>query len=112
MSRRLDLYPMIQHTAAGNAEQAGRLTPTVRKRFWFEGALAVASAALMLLTISSHDWVETIFGYDPDNRGGTFEWILTCGLALACIFLTVAALRERRRGATVQVHVRTGPAGS
>jgi hypothetical protein len=80
---------------------------TVRKRFWFEAALAVASAALTLLTIASQEWVETISGYDPDNRSGSFEWILTGGLALFCISLIVAALCERRRGTTVQVQART-----
>jgi hypothetical protein len=53
--------------------------------FWVESTLASLSGFLVLLTAVWHDWVEGIFGFDPDRHNGGFEW----ELAIACCVLTV-----------------------
>ena len=69
--------------------------------FWFELVLASFSAFLVVLTAAWHDWVEGIFGFDPDRHNGSFEW----ELAVVCCLLTVLfgelARREWRRAALV-----------
>jgi len=75
----------------------------VRKRagalFWIEAVLASFSAFILLLTAVWHDWIEGIFGFDPDHHNGAFEW----ELAAVCLALTVVcgslARREWRRAA-------------
>jgi hypothetical protein len=59
----------------------------LRTRFWFESALALASAALLALTAAWPDWIERIVGVEPDGGDGSLEW----GLALALVLLTIAA---------------------
>jgi hypothetical protein len=44
--------------------------------FWIELALAGLSALLCLLTIVSPEWIEELFGLDPDRGTGSFEWEL------------------------------------
>jgi hypothetical protein len=73
----------------------------VRKRvgslFWFEAILACFSAFIVLLTAVWHDWVEGIFGFDPDHHNGSFEWeLVAVCLALTALCGTLAR-REWRR---------------
>ena len=42
----------------------------VRKRFWIEAALAVAGLALAVLTMAWPEWIEEIFGIEPDGGNG------------------------------------------
>ena len=39
----------------------------VRWRFWVELAVAVVSVFLVLLTLVWRDWIEEVFGVDPDH---------------------------------------------
>jgi hypothetical protein len=70
---------------------------SVRGRFWLEAALASVTACLMLLTLIVPDWLEEIFGLDPDGGTGTVEIGIVVALVIATALLTVAAHRERRR---------------
>jgi hypothetical protein len=40
-----------------------------------------------------HDWIETIFRFDPDHHNGSFEWELVG----ACVILTITASVLARR---------------
>jgi hypothetical protein len=62
-------------------------------RFWIETALAGASALLLIVTLVWHDWIETVFGVDPDASSGAAEWIIV-GLALA---ITIGSIYLARR---------------
>jgi hypothetical protein len=61
--------------------------------FWAETALALLTAALAILTVAWTDWIEAVFGFDPDHHNGSFEWELT--LALAVVTLVLGALARR-----------------
>lgn len=65
-------------------------------RFWLEAALASLCGLLALLTLFSRDWVEAITGFDPDQRDGSFEWIIVGALLLLCCLLSLAARSDWR----------------
>ena len=68
-----------------------------RTRFWAEAVLAITAGGLTVLTALWTDWIEIVFGVDPDNHSGSLEWLLTsCMLALA-LGCSIAARYEWRR---------------
>lgn len=69
--------------------------------FWFELVLASFSFSLVVLTAVWHDWVEGIFGFDPDRHNGSFEWELVIVCCLLAVLFGVLARREWRRAECV-----------
>lgn len=68
-----------------------------RTRFWFESTLGAVTAALVLLTLVSREWIELFFGVDPDGGDGSLEWAIVGVLAIACAASVLAARAEWRR---------------
>jgi flagellin-like protein len=72
-----------------------------RRRFWVEGALALVSAVLFAITLLWHDWIEIVFGVDPDEGNGLAE-VITSAVFLAMTLVSAASSRfEWRRTAAV-----------
>jgi hypothetical protein len=73
----------------------------VKKRvgllFWSESILASITAFLVVLTLAWHDWIEGIFGFDPDHHNGSFEWELVVVCCVITVVSSVLARREWRR---------------
>ena len=69
----------------------------VRVRFWVELGLAITTAVLLALTLASREWIEEIFGVEPDAGSGALEWGLVAGLAVATVLFSVMARSEWRR---------------
>jgi hypothetical protein len=69
----------------------------VRRRFWVEAALCVVGFALVIVTVVWRDWIEFVFGVDPDHRDGTLEWLIVLGLLVVALTTFAIARRERRR---------------
>lgn len=69
----------------------------VRRRYWFEITCAFLAFALALLTLIGREWIEQIFGVDPDGRSGALEWLIVLGLVLVAVASTVAARYEVTR---------------
>jgi hypothetical protein len=67
--------------------------------FWLETFFAGLSAFLVVLTAVWHDWVEGIFGFDPDRHDGAFEWQLAAACCVIAVGCSVLARREWRRAA-------------
>ena len=67
--------------------------------FWIESLMALASAALLVVTLITRTWIEEIFKVDPDQGSGSLEWIIV-GLALlvtvASVTLAGGEWRSRR----------------
>jgi hypothetical protein len=73
------------------------VTASIRARLWVEGGLAALSGFLAILTLFTRDWVEALTGFDPDNRNGSFEWVIVAMLLLVCILFSIAAHADWRR---------------
>jgi hypothetical protein len=69
----------------------------VRFRFWLEMALALSSAVLTLVTLVWNEWIEIVFGLDPDHGTGATEWLICSLLLVAAMTLFVLARCEWRR---------------
>ena len=69
----------------------------LRRRFWPEAALAVTSAVLALVTMVWKDWIEIVFGVDPDGGSGALEWAIVAGLLLLAVASGALARAELLR---------------
>jgi hypothetical protein len=76
----------------------------VRKRFWSEVVLGATSAVLALVTLVWPDWIEVLFGVEPDGGSGALEWSIVAVLALSTVVLSLMARREWRRVSPVGSH--------
>ena len=73
------------------------LPKRLRSRFWLENALAAAALILAIATVVQPEWVEVVFGIDPDASSGAFEWALTSIAAASALVAGWLARREWRR---------------
>lgn len=70
---------------------------TARIRFWIEAALAVLAAGFAVLTLITREWIELLFGIDPDKGNGALEWAIVIALFVASAALTLIARWDRKR---------------
>jgi hypothetical protein len=66
-------------------------------RFWIELGIAIASLALLVVTVLWRDWIELAFGFDPDSYSGSLEWLIvaaSCAVAIAFFVLARAEWRK------------------
>jgi hypothetical protein len=78
-----------------------RMKRKMRNRFWFEIILASITGLLGLITPIFPDWIEFVSGWDPDQHGGSVEWLIVVGLFLVTIPMLALATLEWR-GTPVQ----------
>jgi hypothetical protein len=75
----------------------------LRIRFWFEAAAALCTCCLALLTVVWPEWIERLFGVDPDHGSGRLEWAFVAALAVAAVTASVATRVEWRRSAPLAI---------
>jgi hypothetical protein len=68
-------------------------------RFRVEAALAVLSGVLAAATLVWSDWLEIVFGVDPDHHSGSLEWMIVAIAATVSVGLVALARRDWRRAA-------------
>jgi len=76
-----------------------RASNVSRRRLRLEVGLATLSALLFFATLLWPEWIEIVFGIDPDFGNGSFEWLimeLTVISAVVAIFLARADWRRIR----------------
>ena len=83
-------------SAAPSAKRVSRL----RRRFWVEAFLASAASIALLLTLALPEWIEEVFGADPDGGNGSAERLITITLALATVVVVALGASEWRRTRT------------
>jgi hypothetical protein len=69
----------------------------VRARFWVEAVLAVLAIGLFLLTLVSRNWIELVFGFEPDQSSGALDWVIVGALFVLAVAFSAAARAEWRR---------------
>ena len=69
----------------------------VRRRLWLEAALAAGAGVMGILTFFWHDWIEAVFGVDPDHGNGSLEWIVAFALLAVALGFSLALRRDLRR---------------
>ncbi len=69
----------------------------LRRRFWLETAMVIVTSILFVITLVQRDWIEVVFGVDPDNRNGALEWLIVGALLAVTITLFTLASYEWRR---------------
>jgi hypothetical protein len=67
-----------------------------RTRALIEAALAAISTLLLILTFAWPEWIEGIFGVDPDGASGELEWVIATGCLAAAIGFALLARRDAR----------------
>jgi len=68
-----------------------------RRRFYVEAAVASLGLVLFVLTLAVRDWIEEVFGVDPDAGNGSFEYVISIGLVAVAVAATLLARAEWRR---------------
>ena len=95
-------------TGAGQAGPRVSSTPILTWGVWYEatwpwsgvldrGGVCGIGAFFAILTIVQHDWIETLFGVDPDQGNGSVEWIVVVALLVIAAGAGALAGREWRR---------------
>ena len=73
------------------------MPPGLRRRFWLESVLGSITGAVAVITLFWHDWIEIIFGVDPDKGNGSAEWLVVVILLAVTSVLVLGARLEWRR---------------
>ena len=69
----------------------------LHRRFQIEAALGVVTLVLAVVTMISREWIELIFGVDPDQGSGALEWgIVAIMLVTTAVMWTLAWIERRR----------------
>jgi hypothetical protein len=74
--------------------QVPTLAQALRNRFWVETVLGSATTILTAITLISREWIEIVFGVDPDHGNGALEWMIIAVLAAASVAFGVLARME------------------
>jgi hypothetical protein len=69
----------------------------LRRRFWLETVAGSITGCLAVATLFWHDWIEAVFGVDPDKGNGSAEWLIVVALLAVSIILAASARLEWRR---------------
>jgi hypothetical protein len=95
--RRYEDYREASRTEAGHCPWEGTMPPGLRIRFWLEVILGSFSGILAVVTLFWRNWIEAIFGVDPDKGNGSAEWLVVIVLLVVTATLAVGARIEWRR---------------
>jgi len=84
-------------SANANEGYGGIMPRGLRRRFWLESILGSVTAVIAVVTLFWHDWIEAVFGVDPDKGNGSAEWLVVLTLLILTAALAIGARFEWRR---------------
>ncbi len=67
-----------------------------RVRFFLETVAAVFGMLLAAITLVWPDWIERVFGVDPDGGSGLDEWLIVAASLSVALVSALLARREWR----------------
>lgn len=70
------------------------MTTRLSPRLIVEVGLSALCAVLVPVTAVWPDWIEAVFGVDPDHHSGEAEWGIVLALLAAAVVCGVLARRE------------------
>jgi hypothetical protein len=59
-----------------------------------EAALASLTGILFVATLVKRDWIEAVFGVDPDAHSGSLEWVFVGVMVVLTVFFGALARAE------------------
>lgn len=68
-----------------------------RTRFWIQATLAVLTTVLAVVTLISREWIELLFGVDPDGGNGALEWGIVVVLLAASVTFSMIGYAEWKK---------------
>ena len=71
----------------------------VGKGFWIQAVFSAVTLVAAAVTLRWHDWIELVFGADPDAGSGELEWALVSALLIVSLTAAAFARRGWRRSA-------------
>ncbi|MEO8264387.1 MAG: ABC transporter permease [Ilumatobacteraceae bacterium] len=74
-----------------------------RLRFGLDVAIGIAATVLGVVTLLSREWIELVFGVDPDGGSGGLEWAIVIGLFAVAGSAALAARVDWHRRRVAQV---------
>ncbi len=77
------------------------MTRPVPTRFWIEAGGAFVCFVLTVLTLITREWIELLFGVDPDGGSGALEWGIVLATAALTVTFSLLARRDWRRAVPV-----------
>jgi hypothetical protein len=86
---------------APQKEGLALMQKSLRVRFWVETVLAAVTGVLFVVTLLVRDWVEVVFGVEPDQHNGALEWAIVGALLIATVAWSVLARAEWKRAVRV-----------
>jgi tetrahydromethanopterin S-methyltransferase subunit E len=70
---------------------------SLRARFWLEAVTGSVTGILAVVTVFWHDWIEAVFGVDPDHGSGAAERLVVASLLVVTVVLAAGARLEWHR---------------
>jgi DNA-binding CsgD family transcriptional regulator len=80
-----------------NEEIDAAITRNVSRPFWVTAGSAFVSGVFSVITPMRPDWIEWVFGFDPDDGNGFVEWAIVFCLVATTTVLSFVAGHEWRR---------------
>ena len=59
--------------------------------------MAIVTSILFVMTLVQRDWIEIVFGLDPDHGAGVLEWLIVGAFLVVTLTLFTLASYEWRR---------------